>query len=210
MAVRQCPKCELRFRSESEYHDHLRMEHGVDPRSLDPIRYGRSSEQEPIYPDFVEKDASGGGPRKVMIVSNAALRASDLQQTLVSAASDESTVYRLVVPAVESSPLTGEHSAFATVGEVAHPEEHKLSGDVLAEHRCDEAVKRLRAEGLEIDGVVGDADPLRAIDSALKSFRASEVILATLPRARSGWLDADLPKQVRRRYGVAVTVLEAT
>ncbi|CAN5838866.1 hypothetical protein BH23ACT10_BH23ACT10_20470 [soil metagenome] len=210
MAVRHCPKCELRFRSGSEYHDHLRMEHGVDPRSLDPIRYGGSAEQEPIYPDLVEKDTSSDGPRKVLVVSNAALRASDLQQTLISAAGSESTVYRLVVPAVESSPLTGEHSAYDTVGEIAHPEEHKLSGDTLAEHRRDEAVARLRAEGLEIDGVVGNADPLRAIESALESFKASEVILATLPRARSGWLDADLPTQVERRYGVAVTVLEAT
>lgn len=208
MAVRQCPKCELRFRSESEYRDHLRLEHGVDPQSLDPIRYRSASQQEPLYPDFVEKKS--GDPRKVLVVSNAALRASDLQQALVSRAGEQRTVYRLVVPAVERSPLMGEHAAYRTVGDIAHPDEHALSGTMLAEHRRDEAVARLRGQGLEIDGVVGDADPLRAIQGALDGFRAGEVILATLPRALSGWLDADLPAQIERRYGLPVTVLEAS
>lgn len=208
MAVRQCPKCELRFRSESEYHEHLRSEHGVDPQSLDPIRYRSASQQAPLYPDFVEKRS--GEARKVLVVSNATLRANDLQEALVSGAGEQPTVYRLVVPAVERSPLTGEHAAFETVGDVAHPQEHALSGAMLAEHRRDEAVARLRGEGLEIDGVVGDADPLRAIQGALDGFRAGQVILVTLPRVRSGWLEADLPTQIERRYGLPVTVLEAS
>lgn len=208
MAVRQCPKCELRFRSESEYHDHLRMEHGVDPESLHSIRYRSASQQEPLYPDFVEKKADD--TRRVLVVSNATLRAQDLQQTLVDAADDRTTVYRLVVPATESSPLTGEHTVYDTVGEVAHPEEHTLRGDTLAEHRRDEAISRLRGAGLDIDGIVGDADPLRAVTKALKDFKAHEVIIGTLPRAESRWLGADLPTQIERRLGVAVTVIEAT
>lgn len=208
MAIHQCSKCELRFRSTSEYHDHLRMEHGVDPQNLDPIRYQSATQQAPLYSDFVEKSADDE-TRRVLVVSNAALRAQELQQALVSAAAERPTVYRLVVPAVEQSPLIGEHSAYATVGEVAHPEEHRLSGDTLAERRRDEAVERLRGEGLDIDGVVGDADPLRAIQTALGEFKADEVFLGTLPRARSGWLGADLPTQIERRYGVTVRVLEA-
>lgn len=209
MAIHQCSKCELRFRSTSEYHDHLRLEHGVDPQNLDQIRYQSASQQAPLYSDFVEK-SSDDEARRVLVVSNAALRAQELQQALISAAGKRPTVYRLVVPAVEQSPLTGEHSAYATVGELAHPEEHRLSGDTLAEHRRDEAVQRLRREGLDVDGVVGHADPLRAVQTALRDFKADEVFVGTLPRARSGWLDADLPTQIERRYGVPVTVLEAT
>lgn len=208
MAIHQCSKCELRFRTTSEYHDHLRLEHGVDPQNLDPIRYRAATQQAPLYSDFVEK-SSDDDRRRVLVVSNAALRAQELQQALISAAEKRPTVYRLVVPAVEQSPLTGEHSAYTTVGEVAHPEEHRLSGDTLAERRRDEAVERLRGEGLDIDGVVGDADPLRAIQTALRGFKADEVFLGTLPRARSGWLGADLPTQIERRYGVTVRVLEA-
>ncbi len=208
MPIHQCPRCELRFRTETEYHDHLRTEHRVDPQDVDPYRYRATREQQPLYADFVEKKATE--PRRVLIVSNATLRAQRLQQSLVSGAEDRPTTYRLVVPAVERTPVAGEHSRFATVGRVAHPEEHELPGDVLAQRRLDEAVERLRELGLDIDGVVGHSDPMRAVGGALASFDADEVIVATLPQAQSGWLDADLPTEIERRYRLPVTVVEAT
>ncbi|MDP9405412.1 MAG: hypothetical protein M3O86_02255 [Actinomycetota bacterium] len=33
--VRQCPRCELRFRDEAELRAHLVDDHGVDPESLE-------------------------------------------------------------------------------------------------------------------------------------------------------------------------------
>jgi hypothetical protein len=54
MAVHQCPHCELRFRSVSEYHDHLRDEHNVDPLQLEPFHYADAPEDKPLYPDLVE------------------------------------------------------------------------------------------------------------------------------------------------------------
>ncbi len=208
MAVHQCSRCELRFRTESEYHDHLRMEHKVDPRNVDPIRYRATREQQPLYPDFVEKKSTE--PRKVLIVSNATLRAQQLQDSLLSGAQDRPTTYRLVVPAVERSPVAGEHSRFATVGSVAHPAEDTLSGDALARHRLDEALDRLREQGLDIDGVVGHSDPMRAVGRALDGFDADEVIVATMPQAQSAWLDADLPTEIERRYRLPVAIVEAS
>ncbi len=35
MAVRQCPRCELRFRDEAELKSHLVADHGVDPEQLE-------------------------------------------------------------------------------------------------------------------------------------------------------------------------------
>jgi hypothetical protein len=54
MAVHQCPHCELRFRSESEYHDHLSNEHNIDPVQLEPFHYAGVREDKPLYPDLVE------------------------------------------------------------------------------------------------------------------------------------------------------------
>lgn len=34
MTVRQCPRCELRFRDEAETRQHLVDDHGVDPERL--------------------------------------------------------------------------------------------------------------------------------------------------------------------------------
>jgi len=47
MAVHQCPHCELRFRSESEYHEHLRDEHNVDPLQLEPFHYADAPKDTP-------------------------------------------------------------------------------------------------------------------------------------------------------------------
>jgi sarcosine oxidase delta subunit len=56
MAVHQCPHCELRFRSESEYHGHLRDEHNVDPLQLEPFHYAAAPKDKPLYPDLVDDE----------------------------------------------------------------------------------------------------------------------------------------------------------
>lgn len=56
MAVHYCPRCELRFSSEGEVAEHLRSEHDVDPKEVETLRYGRESQQKPLYPDLVDED----------------------------------------------------------------------------------------------------------------------------------------------------------
>ena len=207
MAIHQCPRCELRFRTSSEYNDHLMSEHGVDPETVNPVRYARARQQKPLYPDLVEHERDA--PRRVLVVGSAALRAQRLQQALTDKAADGDVTFRLVVPAVRQTPVSGEHSWFETVGRVAHPREQDLSGRTLAQHRLDEAVSRLRGAGIEIEGLVGDPDPLRAAAEALRNFKADEIMLATLPRAESGWLDADLHTELEHRFRLPVTVVPA-
>lgn len=206
MAIHQCPRCELRFRTEAEYHDHLRMEHGVDPTTLNPIRYASARQQKPLYPDLTEQQSDH--IHRVMVVGNATLRAQRLQDSLTERAAGGPTAFLLVVPAVETSAVAGEHSWFETVG-AAHPREESLTGHMLAQRRMDEAVDRLREAGVDIDGMVGDADVMRAVQQARQSFAADEIVLATLPPARSRWLAADLPEELRRRYNLPVTVVAA-
>ena len=207
MAVHQCPRCELRFRSESEVNDHLRLEHGVDPARLDPFQYGRARQQKPLYPDLVE----GGGdqPRRMLVVSNATLRAERLQQHIATAAAQQDTQFMLVVPAEALSRIQQREETFSTIGRSVGAGERALGGDMLAEHRLQEALSRLRQAGVRIEGMVGDADPMRAVAQALTQFKADEIILSTLPRAHSNWLAADLPAELRRRFGIPVTVVAA-
>jgi len=207
MAVHQCPRCELRFRTSSEYNDHLMSEHGVDPEAVNPVRYARARQQKPLYPDLVEE--RGDAPRRVLVLGSAALRAQRLQEVLTERSTGGDVKFRMVVPAVRQSPLTGEHSWFQTVGDVAHPHEEDLSGRRLAQHRLDEALARLRDAGIEIEGLVGDPDPRRAVAEALRTFKADEIMLATLPRAQSGWLDADLHVELEQRFRLPVTVVPA-
>lgn len=207
MAIYQCPRCELRFRNESEYSFHLKAEHGADPSRLDPYAYGREREQKPLYPDL--EDGGAGRGHQVLIVGNASLRSERLQRHLTEQASRTDTSFLLVVPAVATSDAVQRRISFASVGGVAHPKERKLSGEVLAKHRMEEALTRFRGAGLQIEGMVGDADPMRAVAEGLTRIKADEIVLSTLPRDQSRWLEVDLPTEMRRRFNLRVTVVAA-
>jgi hypothetical protein len=56
---------------------------------------------------------------------------------------------------------------------------------------------RLSAAGLVSSGMVGDPDPYTAAVNALELFRADDVVISTLPDARSGWLRANLIERVQ-------------
>jgi hypothetical protein len=78
------------------------------------------------------------------------------------------------------------------------------SDDRAARRRAEECLRRclgaLHAAGVEACGYVGDADPLQAIDDALRLYRADEVLIATQPGERSNWLARDIVARARRRF----------
>ncbi len=74
-----------------------------------------------------------------------------------------------------------------------------------ARAKLDEALERLRGEGLEIDGSVGDTDPVIAVTEAWDPKRYDEIIISTLPMRVSKWLHAGLPERVGKLTGAPVT-----
>ena len=73
-----------------------------------------------------------------------------------------------------------------------------------AEQRLEGCLARLRANGVQADGYVGDADPLRAIDDALSTFPAGEIVVGTHPEERSNWLAHDLVRRARARFEMSI------
>ena len=69
-----------------------------------------------------------------------------------------------------------------------------------AEERLGRCLAGLRAAGIRAEGVVGDGDPLLAIDDAIRLFDADEILVATRPERRSGWLAPELVDRARRRH----------
>jgi hypothetical protein len=59
--------------------------------------------------------------------------------------------------------------------------------------------------GVPVQGVVGDPDPMVAVQDAWDPRRYDEVIVATLPTGVSRWMAADLPHRVERMTGARVT-----
>lgn len=74
-----------------------------------------------------------------------------------------------------------------------------------AGRRLAESLERCGAAGVSARGALGDADPLQALDDALRTFAPHEVIIATHPEGSSNWLEHGLVAQARARVDVPVT-----
>jgi hypothetical protein len=75
--------------------------------------------------------------------------------------------------------------------------------------RLEQTVQRLSEEGVRVEGVVGDSDPLVAVQDAWDPRRFDEVIVVTLPTGISRWMAADLPHRVERLTAARVTHIVA-
>ena len=74
-----------------------------------------------------------------------------------------------------------------------------------ARKRLDTSLERLRQSGIEADGEVGDAEPLQAIEDAVRTFGPDEIIISTHPEGRSHWLERGVVSGARERFAVPIT-----
>jgi hypothetical protein len=70
--------------------------------------------------------------------------------------------------------------------------------------RLDLTLERLRKLGIEANGEIMDPDPYMAAKDAIREYGADEIIISTLPYARSGWLRRDLVDRIRSYAKVPV------
>jgi hypothetical protein len=120
--------------------------------------------------------------RHILVVANVTAASDQLLAALTERAQREPATFTLIVPA---TPFGGGRAA-------AH--------DALGV-----AMERLGSEGLEIDGSVGDGDPLVAVTEVWDPKRFDEIIVSTLPMKLSKWLHAGLPERIGRLTGATVT-----
>ena len=59
--------------------------------------------------------------------------------------------------------------------------------------------------GISARGEVGDSEPLQAIEDALRTFGADEIIISTHPEGRSNWLEKGVVAGARERFAVPIT-----
>src|SRR4029077_9605103 len=78
---------------------------------------------------------------------------------------------------------------------------------VQARQRLSLMLAGLAAMGVPVEGDLGSANPLEAMEKVLADHQFDEIIVATLPRRVSRWLGADLPHQAERRFGLPVTTI---
>jgi GABA permease len=128
--------------------------------------------------------------RQILVVANETVAGRALRAEVLDRARDGARV--LVVCPALNSPI--RH--WASDEDQAH---------ALAEERLDESLAALVGEGVDASGEVGDADPIQAIDDALRTFDADEIVISTHPPGRSNWLEKEVVGRARERYPLPIT-----
>ena len=133
---------------------------------------------------------------RVLVVANRTAATEKLLTAVRERAQRSPATFHLVVPATPR----GMHR-------IVDPE---VSGRDAAEENLQLALPLL-AEAADgpVDGHVGDADPLMAIQDALHARDYDELIISTLPSRLSRWMHLDLPSKARV-IGLPVVHVEAT
>ena len=126
----------------------------------------------------------------VLVVANRTAECEELQQALTDrAAKGDDVKFTLVVPSAHG---------FA---KAANPDEEAPE----AQRHVDNAVAKLREAGLDVEGRLGDPDPVAAVQDAHNTGSYDEVIVSTLPTHLSKWLRVDLPRKAAHATGLPVT-----
>src|SRR4051794_15059351 len=133
------------------------------------------------------------GVHRILVVANQTVAGRSLLDEIKKHETDEPTEILVVVPALPQSRL--DHLAHDVDGAIA--EARARLGDSLA---------AMKAAGLEAHGHVGDHhDPNSAIEDALATFAADEVIISTHPPERSKWLESGVVERAEAEIPLPVT-----
>jgi nucleotide-binding universal stress UspA family protein len=135
-----------------------------------------------------------GGPpgeKRILVIANETVGGAPLLDKIKERAASEDTAKVHVVSPALNSPLR-------------HLASDEDPARAAAQERLERSLRKLKEEGIEASGEVGDGDPLQALEDALRTFGADEIVISTHPEGRSNWLERGLVTQARERFAVPV------
>ena len=149
----------------------------------------RGERQRPVQTAPTRRSAEG--ERRILVIANETVGGKTLRNAIQRRAEGVREEILVVVPALNS------------------PIRHWASDDddarARAQDRLAASLKRLNADGVNARGEVGDSEPLQAIEDALRTFGADEIIISTHPEGRSNWLEKGVVIGARERFAVPIT-----
>lgn len=77
-----------------------------------------------------------------------------------------------------------------------------------AEAVAEESVERMDEEGVDAAGDTGESDPLLALQDALATFEADEIVLCTRPGGDLNWLEDGVVEEAKARFDRPVRHIE--
>jgi universal stress protein family protein len=146
-----------------------------------------------VEPPQMAAPVRGGGPneRRILVIANETVGGEALRERIAQEGEGK-RVHVLVVSPALNTPL--RH--WASDEDPARAQAHE---------RLRRSLERLEEAGIDARGEVGDGDPLQAIEDALRTFGADEVIISTHPEGRSNWLERGVVTSARERFAVPIT-----
>jgi hypothetical protein len=131
------------------------------------------------------------GERRILVVANETVGGATLRDEIRRRSEGFREEVLVVCPALNSP--------------IRHWASDEDSARAAAQGRLDASLGRLRELGIEARGEVGDGDPLQAMEDALRTFGADEIIISTHPEGRSHWLERGVVTKARERFSVPIT-----
>ena len=133
----------------------------------------------------------GEGERLILVVANETVGGATLRERIRERSEGVRAEVLVVSPALNTP--------------IRHWASDEDGARAVAEARLRESLSMLRAGGVSARGEVGDAEPLQAIEDALRTFGADEIIISTHPEGRSQWLERGVVSAARERFAVPIT-----
>ena len=152
--------------------------------------WARARRQEPPM-QVASARGWGEDERHILVIANETVGGRRLSDEINRRAEGYSEQVLVVCPAL-NSPLR-------------HWASDEDPARAAAQGRLESTLSRLRELGIDARGEVGDGDPLQAIEDALRTFGADEIIVSTHPPGRSNWLEKGVVDRARQRFAVPIT-----
>ena len=151
----------------------------------------RSRSNEPALRPAVPARAGAEDERRILVIANETVGGDELLRILRTKSEGVREQVLVVCPALNS--------------QVRHWASDEDGARAAAQQRLDASLAQLQGYGIAARGEVGDGDPLQAIEDALRTFGADEIVISTHPEGRSNWLERNVVGSARERFDVPIT-----
>lgn len=133
-------------------------------------------------------------PRRLLLVTTGPAEEAVLREELRRHTGGADSEIHVVAPATELSRLQW----------LASDEDRARAKAAKAARKTTKAVEET---GDVEEAEVGDPDPVQAVEDALRTFPADELLIVTRPGEEATWLEKESPEEAFQRFDLPVTHL---
>ena len=132
--------------------------------------------------------------RRILVVTTAPVDGGALRDRVHEHAGNGEVELKVVATASDLSPIDWLTNA-------------EDDARAEAESRAGEVGHAVAPEADRVEAEVGDTDPVQAIEDALRTFQADELVLVTRKAYDAGWLEEGTASEALARFNLPVTHL---